>query len=136
MHRSQVFGYLLISFLVGIFGGAWFENTYLATAVFVLIGTIVVTISAYEKTFVTKPIRQAQGKNAERNRRIGVLIGGCILVLALGVFRYGQANLSQSLLTEFATHRVNNPTDGEVNKGISVTTRGFVDDEMSVKGDK
>ncbi len=109
--------------------GAWFENTYLATSVFVLIGTIIVTVSAYEKTFV-------KTKRAERNRRIGVLIGGCILVLALGVFRYGQANLNQSLLTEFATHRVNNPTDGEVNKGISVTTRGFVDEEMSVKGDK
>ncbi|OGM98009.1 MAG: hypothetical protein A2735_02480 [Candidatus Yanofskybacteria bacterium RIFCSPHIGHO2_01_FULL_41_21] len=132
MHRSQVFGYLLISFLVGIFGGAWFENTYLATAVFVLIGTIVVTISAYEKTFVTKPIRQAQGKNAERNRRIGVLIGGCILVLALGVFRYGQANLNQSLLTEF----VRSTGSGQATKGIAVTTRGFVDDEMSVKGDK
>ncbi len=125
MHKSQIFGYLLISFLAGVFGGAWFENAYLATLVFVLIGTIVVTVSAYEKTFV-------KTKRAEWNRRIGVLIGGCILVLALGVFRYGQANLSQSLLTEFATHRVNSPADGGVSKGISVTTRGYVDDEMSI----
>lgn len=122
MHKAQVFGYLLISFLVGVFVGAWFENAYLATLVFVLIGTITVAVSAYEKTFV-------KTKKAERNRRIGVIIGGCILVLALGVFRYGQANLSQSLLTEFATHEAGG-------KGISVTTRGFVDEEMSVKGDK
>jgi len=129
MHKAQVFGYLLIAFLVGIFIGPWFGNVTLATVVFVLIGTIVITVSAYEKTF-------AKSKKAQRNRQIGVVIGGCILVLALGVFRYGQANLNQSVLTEFATHQVNDPATGKVNKGIAVTTRGFVDGEMSVKGDK
>ena len=118
MHKSQVFAYLLISFLVGIFVGSWFANTYMATLVLVLIGTIVVTVSAYEKTF-------AKTKKAQRNRQVGVVIGVCILVLALGVFRYGQANLSHSLLTEFATHQAGG-------KGISVTTRGFVDGEMVV----
>ncbi len=127
MHKSQVFGYLLISFLVGVFVGPWFRDAYMATLVFILIGTIVVVVSAYEKTFV-------KTKKAQRNRQAGVVIGGCILVLALGVFRYGQANLSHSVLTEFAAHRVNSPADGGVNKGISVTTRGFVDGEMSVSG--
>jgi len=129
MHKSQVFGYLLISFLVGIFGGAWFSNTYSATLILILIGTIVVAVSAYEKTF-------AKTKRAQRNRQIGVVIGGCILVLALGVFRYGQANLNQSVLTEFATHKVNTPATGEINKGIAITMRGFADDEMSINGDK
>lgn len=122
MHKSQVFGYLLISFLVGIFIGAWFGNAYLATLVFVLIGTIVVVVCGYEKTFV-------KTKKAERNRRVGVLIGASILFLALGVFRYSQANLNHSVLTEFANHQANG-------KGISVTTRGFVDGEMAISGDK
>lgn len=128
-HKSQVFGYLLISFLAGVFIGAWFSNVYLMTLVLILIGTIVVTVSAYEKTF-------AKTKRAQHNRQIGVVIGGCILVLALGVFWYGQADLNSTLLTEFATHRVNSPADGGVNKGISVTTRGFIDGEMSINGDK
>src|SRR3989344_2505004 len=125
MHKAQVFGYLLIAFLVRIVIGPWFGNVTLATVVFVLIGTIVITVSAYEKTF-------AKSKKAQRNRQIGVVIGGCILVLALGVFRYGQANLNQSLLTEF----VRSTGSGQATKGIAATTRGFVDDEMSVKGDK
>ena|SRR3989344_1624 len=129
MHKAQVFGYLLIAFLVGIFVGPWFGDVTLATVVFVLIGTIVVTVSGYEKTF-------AKTKKDQRNRQMGVLIGACILVLALGVFRYGQANLNQSVLTEFATHQVNDPATGKVNKGIAVTTRGFVDGEMAVKGDR
>ena len=122
MHKSQVFGYLLTSFLVGVFIGPWFASTVLATLVLILIGMIVVVVCAYEKTFV-------KTKKAERNRRVGVLIGGCILVLAFGVFRYGQANLSHSVLTQFATHQAKG-------KGISVTTRGFVDGEMQVNGDK
>src|SRR3989338_10741658 len=115
MHKAQVFGYLLIAFLVGIFVGPWFGDVTLATVVFVLIGTIVVTVSGYEKTF-------AKTKKDQRNRQMGVLIGACILVLALGVFRYGQANLNQSLLTEF----VRSTGSGQATKGISVTTRGFV----------
>jgi competence protein ComEC len=122
MHKSQVFGYLLISFLAGVFIGPWFANAILATLVFVLVGMIILVASAYEKTFV-------KTKKAERNRRVGVLIGGCILVLALGVFRYGQVNLNHSVLTEFAAHRAQN-------KGISVTVRGFVDNQEQVSGDK
>src|SRR3990167_10138012 len=82
MHKAQVFGYLLIAFLVGIFIGPWFGNVTLATVVFVLIGTIVITVSAYEKTF-------AKSKKAQRNRQIGVVIGGCILVLA-NFFSYAE----------------------------------------------
>ncbi|MEK7217468.1 MAG: ComEC/Rec2 family competence protein [Patescibacteria group bacterium] len=125
MHKAQVFGYLLVSFLTGIFVGAWFENAYSATVVFVLIGTIAVTVSAYEKTF-------AETKKAQRNRQVGIVIGACVLILALGVFRYGQANLNQSVLTEF----VRSTGSGQATKGIPVITRGFVDNEMSVKDDK
>ena len=105
--------------------GAWFENAYSATVVFVLIGTIAVTVSAYEKTF-------AETKKAQRNRQVGIVIGACVLILALGVFRYGQANLNQSVLTEF----VRSTGSGQATKGIPVITRGFVDNEMSVKDDK
>jgi competence protein ComEC len=125
MHKSQVFAYLLISFLVGVFIGSWFLNPTLATLVFVLIGTITVSVSAYEKTF-------AKTKKAQRNRQVGVVVGVCILVVGLGVFRYGQVNLSKSTLVEF----VRLVESGQDTKGIPVTTRGFVDGEMSVKGDK
>ncbi len=129
MHKSQVFGYLLITFLVGVFVGSWFTNPTKTVLILLLLGTIILVASGYEKTF-------AKTKKAQRNREVGVLIGACVLVLALGVFRYSQANLNNSVLTEFATHEVNSPSTGETNKGISVTTKGFVDGEMSVKGDK
>ena len=122
MHKSQVFGYLLIFFLVGIFVGPWFGNVVLATLVFILIGTIVVVVCGYERTFV-------KTKRAERNRRAGIVVGVCILAVAFGVFRYGQANLNNSVLTEFAGREAGG-------KGIAVTTRGFVDGEMAVKDDK
>ena len=122
MHKSQVFGYLLISFLVGVFIGPWFSNPYLTLLILVLIGAIIVVVSAYEKTFV-------KSKKAERNRRVGVLIGGCVLVLTLGVFRYGQVNLNHSVLAEFAAHQAEG-------KGISVTVRGFVDNEEQASGSK
>ena len=48
------------------------------------------------------------------------------------MFRYGQANLNQSVLTEF----VRSTGSGQATKGIPVITRGFVDNEMSVKDDK
>ncbi|MBP9821928.1 MAG: ComEC/Rec2 family competence protein [Candidatus Pacebacteria bacterium] len=129
MHKAQVFGYLLISFLVGVFCGPWFGGSNTGVLAMILVGTIIVVVSAYEKTFVNT-------KTAERNRRVGVLIGACVLVLALGVFRYGQANLVESALTEFATHQYNSPSTGEKNKGIPVITKGFVDGEMAVDGDK
>ncbi len=122
MHKSQVFGYLLISFLVGVFIGAWFSNPEMATLVIILVGTIITVACGYERTF-------AKTKKAEHYRTLGVVMGLCILVVALGVFRYGQTNLSQSVLVEFANHQAGG-------KGIAVTMRGFVDGEMSIKDDK
>src|SRR3989344_9346034 len=46
-HKAQVFGYLLISFLVGVFVGAWFENITLVTMALILLGTIVAVVSGY-----------------------------------------------------------------------------------------
>ncbi len=122
MHKSQVFGYFLISFMIGIFIGPWFTSVILATLVFILVGMIIIVVSGYEKTF-------AKSKRVQRNRQIGIIIGVCVLAIALGVFRYDQANLNNSVLTEFASHQAGG-------KGISVTTRGFVDGEMSVNADK
>lgn len=122
MHKSQVFGYLLVSFLLGIFVGGFFENVTLWTLVFVLIGTVILVVSAYERTF-------ARTLKAERNRRIGVIAGACVLALALGVFRYGQANLNNSVLLQFADLQAGG-------KGIEVVLRGTVDNEMEVDGDR
>ena len=97
----------------------------MVTLVIIFVGTIILVVSGYEKTF-------AKTKKAQRNRQVGVVIGVSILFVALGVFRYGQANLSQSVLTEF----VRSTGSGQATKGISVTTRGFVDGEMTVDGDK
>ncbi len=128
MHKSQVFGYLLISFLVGVFISDWFVDPIMATLAIVLIGTVVLVGSGYERTF-------ARTKKAERNRRAGVILGACILALALGIVRYGYVNLSHSVLLEFADARVGNPAKGGV-KGISVTLRGVVDNQMTTNGDR
>lgn len=122
MHKSQVFGYLLMSFLVGVFVGPAFPSVMLATLFLVLMGTIVLVVSGYEKTF-------AKTKKAERNRQAGVLIGVCVLVVGLGVFRFGQANFRQSILSPFTNYQAGS-------KGIEVTLNGYVDDEVKVNGTK
>ena len=126
MHKSQVFGYLLISFLVGVFIGPWFDSVTLATLILILVGTIVLVVSGYERTF-------AKTKRAERNRQVGMIVGACILVLSLGVFRYGQVNFGQSILSQFS-ERTAGPAVGGVNKGIKVVLRGYVDNSMEVNG--
>ncbi len=120
MHKSQVFGYLLIFFLLGVFIGAWFNNIIFATLIFVLLGTIILVGAGYERTF-------AKTKKAERNRRIGMIIGACVLAAALGMFRYGQVNLTRGVLESFADVQAGG-------KGISVKLRGVVDNEMSTSG--
>src|SRR6185369_2780345 len=122
MHKSQVFGYLLVSFLAGIFIGGLFQNITAAILISVLIGTVVLVGAGYERTF-------AKTKKAERNRRAGMIAGACILVAALGMFHYGQVNLSHGVLESF--------TDVQVGgKGISVSLRGVVDNEMTTKDGK
>ncbi len=122
MHKSQVFGYLSVSFLLGVFIGAWFNNIISATLIFVLAGTIILVGAGYERTF-------AKTEKAERNRRIGMIIGACVLAAALGMFRYGQVNLARGVLESFADVQAGG-------RGISVKLRGVVDNEMATNGDK
>ncbi|OGN34323.1 MAG: hypothetical protein A3I39_01885 [Candidatus Yanofskybacteria bacterium RIFCSPLOWO2_02_FULL_47_9b] len=106
MHKAQVFGYFLTAFLVGVFAGSFVADpTRFVIALLVLAGVLFVLLG-------------------RRDRQRGILVGGCILCAALGVFRYGSANFNQSVLTQFAGVQAGG-------KGVPVQLVGYIDDEPS-----
>ncbi|MBX4190207.1 ComEC family competence protein [Candidatus Parcubacteria bacterium] len=103
MHRSQVFGYLLVAFLFGVGFASFVSLSNGSVLITILAGTIIITIAGYQKTFSAK----------------GLLIGVLILSSAFGIFCYNQSVLNHSVLREFA-----NKEAGQ--KGVPVLLRGYI----------
>lgn len=112
MHRSQVLFWLLLAFLVGVFFGSLrtlSENIlWGATA----IGTIVVGVSAYHRTF-------GHDERGIARRKLGVLVGCCILFASYGIYRFQQFDADHSRITPF-----NNIVVG--GKPLPFIVRGYV----------
>jgi len=102
-----VFGYFLISFLAGVFVGSFVANPTRFMLVLMVVGAF---------NFVTF---------GRRDRMKGLAIGGCFLAAALGVFRYGSANFSHSVLSSFAGVEAGG-------KGVPVQLVGYIDEEPSL----
>lgn len=107
MHKAQIFGYFLISFLVGVFVGSFVPDPMRFMAVLLIIGAILLVVLGW------------------RDRAQGILIGGCVLMAALGMFRYGSANFDNSVLTQFANVQAGG-------KGVPVTVVGYIDEEPTL----
>ncbi|HZZ99471.1 MAG TPA: ComEC/Rec2 family competence protein [Candidatus Paceibacterota bacterium] len=116
MHKAQVFCYLLIAFLAGT-AAATFNSNNIWALVLIIIGTIVVVVSSYNQTF-------ARSRRAEFLRRLGVLIGGLLLVFAVGAIRYDMFSSNHGILHEFASRQVKKAP-------IVITLDGYVDGEVS-----
>ncbi len=95
MHKSQVFLYLLASFIGGVFVGSfWFISVSWMLAL--IIGAMsVIAIAAYHKS-------TSKSKKAVLNKKIGILIGFLIISFIFGVFRFNSFNLESSILEEFS----------------------------------
>ncbi|MBI4158401.1 MAG: ComEC/Rec2 family competence protein [Candidatus Yanofskybacteria bacterium] len=113
MHKSQVFFWLLVSFLLGIFIAFVFD----VGQVFIYVGFAIaigfVAIFGYQKSFNQK----------------GFLAGFLLVVFLFGIARFNSANLRQDALDVFVDLKA-----GE--KGVEVTVNGYIDDEVVVKGNK
>lgn len=122
MHKAQIFSYLLISFLVGIFLAGVFDSKSLELGM-ILFGTIIVAATGYELDF-------SKTKKGKRKLKIGLVAGFCILAATAGIFRYQQANKNESVLLSLTQVQTG------TSKGMSVSLRGVVDNEMTINGDK
>jgi competence protein ComEC len=122
MHKSEVFFYILAAFMAGVFVGSFWTISNYGLLVLVLIGIIILAISAYQGTF-------SQTSSGILKRKIGALMGILILIFTFGIFRFNNFDTSRSILNEF--------TDVEVgDDGLPVTLVGYVDSDPEDAGNK
>ncbi len=112
MHKSQVFLYILISFILGVFAGSFWSISDHGVLILCLVAILVIAISGYERTF-------SQSREGVRKRKLGLLIGCLILVFTFGVFRFNQFNLEHSQIMEFADDIVGD-------KSVNYVLQGYV----------
>ena len=123
MHKSQIFFYLLISFLSGIFVASVFSARGGSASggevgqVFIYIGFIVaigfIAVFGYQKSFNQK----------------GLLAGFLLVAFLFGIARFNSANLKQDALDVFVGLEAGG-------KGVEVVVNGYVDDELIIKENK
>jgi competence protein ComEC len=120
MHRSQILSYVLISFLIGTAIGSYitFGDEYFWIAVGV--GVLILGVSAYHRTFGQTP----QGI---MRRKIGFVIGMCIVVATGGAYRFQEVHTDRSRVTEFNDREVGG-------KGIPVRVEGYVAGDIDERG--
>jgi len=107
MDKAKVFGYFMVAFLAGVFVGSFVADPTRFMMVLLVLGAFNFVVFGH------------------RDRMMGVAIGGIFLCAALGVFRYGQVNFSQSRLISFANVQVGG-------KGVAVQLVGYIDQEPTL----
>ena len=112
MHKSQILFYLLVSFVLGVFVGSFWFVSGAGILFLILVGTIVLTVSGYHKTFGTS----AKGIY---HRKLGFLTGCLIVIFALGVLRFNHFNSDHSPILEFAD-------DMAGNENLNYLVKGYV----------
>src|SRR3989344_5764920 len=123
MHKSQIFFYLLISFLSGIFVASVFSARGGSASggevgqVFIYIGFIVaigfIAVFGYQKSFNQK----------------GLLAGFLLVAFLFGIARFNSANLKQDALDVFVGLEAGG-------KGVEGVVNGYVDDEPIDRGNR
>lgn len=120
MHKSEIFFWLLVAFLVSVgIASAWRPGPQ-ALLWFVLAGVVVLAVSLYRRTFGESPA-------GERWRKVGTFLGVLLLMAVLGAYRFTSFYSSHSVLVEFAAAEVK----GEP---VAVGLYGYVDGETAPKG--
>ncbi len=84
------------------------------------IGAIIFAVSAYHRTF-------GQTTEGVRRRKIGFIVGMCLLLATGGVYRFQQFNADHSRVTEFNDFKVGG-------KGLPVRVAGYVAGDIEERG--
>lgn len=113
MHKSQIFRYILLSLLVGVAIGSVWTIPSDGLLGLVALATLVLGASAYHRTFGSM-------SNGVRRRKVGFVIGACILVVAGGIWRFNAFNSNRSFVEQFSDRQVKQ-------EDLSFTFRGYVD---------
>ena len=113
MHKSQIFFWLLVSFLSGIFVASFFNfgQVFIYVGLMTAIGFI--AIFGYQKSF---------------NQR-GLLAGFLLAAFLFGAVRFNSADFDQNRLDFFTDLKAGG-------KSIEVTVIGYVDDEPADRGSR
>src|SRR3989344_1709435 len=105
MHKSQVFFYLLASFLIGIFFASVFKigQPLIYSGLIIAVGLI--AVFGYQKSF----------------NGTGLLTGFLLTAFLFGIVRFNSANFGQDRLDAFTDLKAGS-------KGVEVVVNGYVDD--------
>src|SRR5262245_49589161 len=125
MHKSQVFFYLLLSFIVGVFIASFRALNDQLIQLFILCAAAVMGISAYRHTF-------AHSAEGVRRRKIGFLLGCMLLVAALGVYRFTYVINETGVLDQLVNLQIGK--DEKID--IQFNYVGYVAGDPEIKGDR
>ena len=113
MYKSQIFFYLLLAFVLGVFVASFLPVPQTLILFFLIVAIGLIAISGYQKTYSKR----------------GLFTGFLFIVFIFGIVRFNSFNFNNSILNEFADVEVGG-------KGIGVTLNGYIDDEPSMSGNK
>ncbi|MEK7589263.1 MAG: ComEC/Rec2 family competence protein [Patescibacteria group bacterium] len=120
MHKSQVLSYFLIAFLVGTLIGSFWHFGEQYFWIFIGLGTLFFGVSAYHRTF-------GQTVAGIKRRKVGFVIGFCIILATGGIYRFQQFDADHSRVTQFNDREAGG-------KGISVRVVGYVAGDVRERG--
>ncbi|MDP2648174.1 MAG: ComEC/Rec2 family competence protein [Candidatus Yanofskybacteria bacterium] len=115
-HKSEILSLLLAAFIAGVFIGSFSAISQEFILAIVLIGLGCLAISGYQGTF-------GHDSKGIRKRIIGILIGCCVIVGAVGLYWVNSFRFENSILLEFDRWLADD-------KGVPVLMRGYVDGEF------
>lgn len=121
MHKSQIFFFILLAFIAGVFAGSFFNIPNLAVESTALVCAVLIAI------FYRRGSRLL-------NVKIG-LAAFLTLFFVLGVVRFNYVNSRQHNLQKFAEAQAQ-VIDPKHKHPIKVTLNGYIDDEPVVSGSK
>lgn len=122
MHKSQVFLYLLLSFVGGIFSASFFKFGHKIELSLLTAGISLIALTSLKNM----PI-------AWEKRRPFVLAGFLIVIFSLGLLRFNLVHEKKKIITEFARASAGIDDKGR-GKKINVSLLGYVADEPEVRG--
>ena len=115
MHKSQIFLYFILAFILGVGVASIFIWPYFVSGVLIGAGLFLVALFW-------------------RRKWVFVVAGISLVFFICGVLRYNTVKLDQGILTQF-TDKLLSGKDGKT-VGLKVTIVGYIKDEPHVSGDK
>lgn len=121
MHRSQVFFFILLAFILGVFAGSFLNiSKTVVLAIALVCASLIAIFYRRGSRMLNIPI---------------ALVAFFTLFFALGVLRFNIVNSRQQTLTKIAEGQ-QNVVDPEERRPIKVSILGYIDDEPERRGDK